>query len=111
MTILVSLMMGVFCAMPILIGRYANPVAGAFGAFIGGFLVALPVSGFAATIIYIILNYFIVQFILIAWLLAFCFLNHMETDYLINNKRLVGNFQLALVFAILVYAFYRSVTV
>jgi hypothetical protein len=111
MTFLVSAFMGAFCAVPVLIGQYVNPISGAFGAFIGGFLVALPVSGIGAALIYILLNSFVVQFILATWLIAFSFLNYMETEYvIINNKGIVKNAWLALAFALPVYVFYWSIT-
>jgi len=102
--------MGLACAIPILSSRITNPIYGAFGAFIGGFLVSLPFSGFGAVIIYIVYNSFMLKCILGTWLTFFCFLNYMEAEYLNINKRVVGNLWLALLYAIPVYALYRAIT-
>ena len=109
MTFLISAIMGIFCAIPILNTRHDNALIGAFGAFIGGFLFSLPFTGIALTIIYAFLHSFMLQFIFATWLTIFSFINYMDGDYVIHSKRLGGNGWKALMFAIPIYVFYKAI--
>ena len=110
MTFLISTLMGVSCAIPILSIRFTNPLMGALGAFIGGFLFTFPFVAGIMACLYVFLNSFMLQFIFAVWLIAFNVINYMELNYIIPTKSVVRNVCTAFAIAITVYLFYKVVT-
>ena len=110
MTFLISTLMGVSCAIPILSIRFTNPLMGALGAFIGGFLFTFPFVAGIMACLYVFLNSFMLQFIFVWWLIAFNIITYMEVNYIIPSKDVVRNVSTAFAIAATVYLFYKAIS-